>query len=107
MSELIKTPSEEVSEDDVKKLYQQKMLLDMDDLFEKMMKSKEMEVLVDKQLHAFLSTTKGRIINALGFSNDYIKPIIMNIVVSMHKDMSSLFKEVYIKNKFIATSSIK
>ena len=81
-----------------KDLCDKKMLSDVDRTFEEMMASKEMDELIEKRLVNFLATPKGRVINALGFTMKYIKPIVMDIVKGMNQDSASLFKEIYQKN---------
>ena len=76
----------------------QDILSEVDRTFEEMMTSKEMDELIEKRLVNFLATPKGRVINALGFTMKYIKPIVMDIVQGMNQDSASLFKEIYKKN---------
>ena len=65
---------------------------DIDKKIERVLKSPEMEILVDKKIDVFLSTTKGRILKAMGFTKEYIRPIVLPIVTDMHEDIAELYK---------------
>ena len=65
---------------------------EIDKKIERVLNSPEMEILVDKKIDVFLSTTKGKILKAMGFNKEYIRPIVLPIVTDMHEDIAELYK---------------
>ena len=68
-----------------------KMKQDTTERFEKLLLSPEMDALIDSKIEEFLNTIKGRVLKALGFTNEYIKPIICPIITGIGPDISKLF----------------
>jgi len=74
---------------------QDKILSEVEARFEELVKSPEIDELIEKKIKDFLSTSHGTILRAMGFGIKYIKPIIVPIFSDIGPELAELYKKTY------------
>jgi len=72
-----------------------KILSEVDDRFEEIVKSPEIDELIERKITEFLSTSHGSILRTMGFGIKYIKPIIAPIISDIGPDIAEIYKRTY------------